>query len=162
MVGGGELIVCIPAVPGYLHPSVVPAVLQSGFDCVVCNVSEPNSYFHAFVNWWHSYPNGFVVVEHDVEIIPAAVTETQQNVLQEMVCCDSSWCCSPYNDHHLLGCTKFLPRHLKINWTIVRELCGGRWEGLDMAVSKSIRQFGEIPHVHRRGTLHHHNYGFSG
>lgn len=150
------MVVNVPCIPRMLHPDVIPSVLNSGYTVAVVDVTPPSSYFHSFVRWWDTQPEGFLIVEHDVEILPAAVTETVENILQEMEYCDSPWCVSPYNDIHLLGCSKFIPKRLEIDWRLVRKLSGGDWLGLDMAISSSLRKMGEIPHVHRRATLHHH------
>lgn len=152
------MIVCVPAIPRYLHSDTVPSVLQTDLDCFVCNVEAPNSYFNYLRSWWTSYSSGFIIVEHDVQILPPAVTETKQDILNEMASCNEPWCCSPYNDKHLLGCTKFIPFELEIDFDQIYELTGGNWRGLDMAVSASLRRYGEIPHIHRRGAIHHHNY----
>jgi len=149
------VIVCVPAIPRLIHRRTVPSIIQTGLDCFVCNVQEPTSYYNYFYSWWYRFETGFIIVEHDVEILSAAITETQQDILNEMISCDSPWCVSPYNDHHLLGCTKFIPLQMRIDFLTIKELCNGHWKGLDMAISKSLRQNGEIPHIHRRGTFHH-------
>ena len=148
--------VYIPVVPRYLHSRTIPSVIEAGFSVVVVNLETSITYFDAFVGWWHSSTNGFIIVEHDVEILSAAVTETQVNILQEFMDCNCPWCISPYNDVHLLGCSKFVPKEMKINWSVIRDNCIDGWKGLDMAIARSLRNYGYTPHVHRRATIHHH------
>lgn len=152
------MIVCVPVIPGYLHSRTIPSIVTSGFSCVVYNVETPNSYFDTFYDWWHSYSSGFLIVEHDVEILPRAVTETQYNILEEMERCPEPWCVSPYNDKHLLGCSKFIPSQMEIDFDLVAAL-GKDWRTLDMSISRALRGTGEKQCVHRRATVHHHNYG---
>jgi len=144
------VIVCVPYTVRFLHRNTLPAIAQIGFPMLVCPITPSHSYLAWFDYWWHSYKTGFMIVEHDVEIILGGRT-----VLEEFNDCAEPWCVSPYNDNQLLGCSKFVPKSLAINWSVVKDRTQEGWKGLDMGVSKALRGYGYRPHVHPRGTIHH-------
>jgi hypothetical protein len=134
--------VIIPALAERLRPEVVLAALESAREHdqtwrveVWCmHPSNPYHYDTVLRVWWMDQLD-FLLVEHDVELDSRAITELAR--------CPRPWCCSPYNDHTLLGCTRFRPEQLgDPGWV------PAAWHQLDQAVYTWLTLRGHQPHLH--------------
>jgi len=79
--------IVVPATPGGLHHSVIPAILRQGGAPIVWPVGPGEEYFELIRLLWAA-GRDFVIVEHDVEIPPGA--------LAGFVVCPSPWCAHSY------------------------------------------------------------------
>lgn len=151
-------MIYVPAVASKLHPRTVPAILEAGRIAEVWPMEHPHHYGYAFALWWEKAehePLGFTVVEHDVEVGPT--------ILADFDACPEPWCCSPYNDHALLGCTRWRPGNMRDDaglrsHSVPETARGTRWDNLDMRVYDELTRAGFRPHEHERQAVHHHGW----
>ena len=146
-------MIYVPAVPSMLRPEVLPAILSEGWEAMVVPVDRsPTDYSKAFVTWWWSWVySGFTIIEHDVEVVPG--------ILTALANCPDGWCCHPYNDASLLGCTRWRPSLLERAEPAIAALLGRvAWNRLDVAVFDALTDAGYRPHIHEGRAIHHHVY----
>ena len=117
---------------------------------------SPYAYAELLARLW-AEGDGFVVVEHDIEI--------HGDVLPGFAACGEPWCVFPYpgpGDHagnrlldHALGCTRFGASLLKAE-PGVPPGPGSHWGSLDARLYHVLVGRGYRPHVHLPPVVHHH------
>lgn len=130
-----------------LHPDVVPAIIGAGYAAFVYPMVGDATYSEWLARWWRTSMT-LCIVEHDVIVDRAILKELDQ--------CRQAWCCHPYNDLSLLGCTRFRPPGLpappgQFPWV------GKPWPELDGAVYQWLHEQGQEPHRHERRARHEHS-----
>ncbi len=123
---------------------------------------ERTSYWELVAKLW-SEGEGFVIVEHDVEI--------HAKVLPEFEKCKRPWCGFPYDletgPQMALGCTRFSTELLAEHPTVLEEagelsdgtLAKRDWHRLDSHIAQVLTQtYGLTQHAHKPAVVHHHTY----
>jgi len=144
------LRIIIPAVAERLRPEVIPAALAAAQEHDQPGMVEvwwihPNNPYHydTLLRGWWMVQMTFLLLEHDVVLERQAIAEFAQ--------CPRPWCVSPYNDHTLLGCSRFRPEQLGApGWL------PSAWNQLDQAVYAWLGMRGHQPHIHPGLARHLH------
>lgn len=165
--------VIVPALPGKLHPSVIPAILTGGYVPQVVDVSpDPEAYFRLWAALWRSGET-FALVEHDIEVLPGQ--------LAALEACPRPWCAysypvywgdiaETYGGPYGLGCVRFAGELTRRRPDIVElvdaatlppEWPRRSWGALDSRVSAALRS-SETVCQHRPNVVHHHRYNYAG
>lgn len=101
--------VVVPATPTGLHPTVLPAILESGWAAHVEPMTYTEAYFDLLSRLWADRID-FAIVEHDVQIGPEVLDRFDQ--------CERPWCAHSYEVYagdvaaayggpFALGCVRF-------------------------------------------------------
>lgn len=152
--------VVVPYVPRMLHPAVVAAIEAQQYTAELADVSaSPLAYYELLRRLW-AEGDSFIVVEHDIEVPPGALTELEH--------CWGLWCAHSYPVHFgdlmtlmhpgaSLGCTRFswqLIAHLPELFDLVPHMGyengedGRHYLNLDKAVASLLIQ-NNAPKAHR-------------
>jgi hypothetical protein len=142
---GADMHVAVPATN--LHPSVIPAILASGYFPTVYSLKKPTDYGELMAELWEQRMD-LCIVEHDVEVNPHTLLEFEE--------CPELWCAAPYMVGEGwatgFGCSRFrYPRPIpaiKIPMA---------WANVESAYMSAMKAAGYRYHVHGEVT-HHHEY----
>ena len=149
-MGRPAVRVVVPAVPGKLHPGVLPAILRSGYPAEVVPVGPGDEYYRLLARLWAEQVD-FVVVEHDIIV--------GRDTLAGFEGCGHWWCAHSYRQADgcdiavtygqltTLGCTRF--RAEVMAWAPGAVLEAGvtwngrypprDWHALDHALGQALR-----------------------
>lgn len=128
---------------------------------------RPDAYWALLAELWAA-GEGFLLVEHDIEIRAGLVTEADT--------CPQPWCVWPYAGagwstggdpllYQSLGCTRFAAGLLAAEPDLMAEvgavsegLPAKDWRRLDVTIGPRLNWRGYQPHRHGPPVTHHHNY----
>lgn len=159
----------VPATADGLHPSTLPAILRSGWECEVRPMVAVDSYWLLFKHLW-DYPDTVAIVEHDIEVGP--------DTLNDLARCPEPWCgCSyevyagdvatAYGGVYSLGCSRFRVELIEATRDAV--YAAGEmnihpvhpqrsYAVMDSTLTQQLRSRGFEPHQHFPNVTHHHRY----
>lgn len=145
-----------------LHPLVDQALRNFAPDAERYQLGRhADAYYAYFLAIW-AQGEGFLNVEHDVEIYP--------EVIPQLEACPEDWCVFPYmggltpgspGDGHIyggLGCTRFSTKLIQANPTLIQTLPVRNWQNLDSHILPALLGLGYERHYHEPPVLHHHIY----
>lgn len=168
--------VIVGAVPGKLHPSVIPAILESGYKAEVFDVSKWDEEYYAVLREVWAAGETFATVEHDITVAPG--------MLDDLRDCPGLWCAHSYriywgdlmDTYHGsagLGLAKFDRRLMELHPNLFEDdipsstYANGRdgrfWMNLDGTISQWLKgPYRHIVHRHEPDVTHQHVYEYEG
>jgi hypothetical protein len=144
--------------PRGLHPLCERALAKYAPDAEMHYLGTRHDAYRDLLEEAWAGGEGFLVVEHDIEI--------RAGLVDELEACPEPWCAVPYvvgSDPNgfiesSLGCTRFSTALLAAVPAAISGLPVRDWRQLDCELSPRLRTAGYVPHVHLPAVPHHHRY----
>lgn len=137
-----------------LHPLTLAALQRYAPDADLADIGKAYDAFWRFLAQLWDEGEGFLLVEHDIEI--------HAEVIPQLEGCPESWCVFPFPGaggallYGSLGCTRFSTELIAKVPNLMKDLCVRDWRRLDSEITPALERAGCTRHYHEPPVPHHH------